>query len=640
MTVKRIMNNLFNIRILFAGMVIVCLVLSGCGESEHNEKTGIQSVPEKQINKQTDSIADIPKETLPVGIKWITNEADPVFASPEAEKGGTFRSSIMSFPLTFRVVGPDSNSSFRSAILSNQLGLIGIHPNTEHIIPELATHWAFDDDKKTMYFKLNKNARWSDNMPVTAGDFVYTLEFMRSKHIVAPWYNDYYTQEIKKIIVYDDHTLAVVAAKAQPDLHLRVGISPMPGHYYGKPDKEFVGKYNWKIVPNTGPYQISDFKKGKYIKFKRKRDWWAKDLRYFKNRFNVNTVIFNVIRDYNMLWEYFKKGKEDIFSITIPKYWHVKTKIPIVKNGYVHRIWFFNDTQRSAQGMWLNQDKEIFKDKNIRYAFAHAMNINKVIEKVLRNDYFRLEHGFMGYGRYSNKQIKARRFDLDRVKQYMKASDWKRGTDGIWVKNGKRFSVEVSYHFEEHTPRLVVLKEEAKKAGVELKLLKLDASAAYKKVLEKKHDVAWMGWSTSLRPQYWEHYHSINAHKPQTNNITNTDDPEMDTLIDAFRNSLDEEERIELSHKIQMKIHEIGAFIPTFMVSYVRQAYWRWWKLPDVPGTKMSDSLFDPFGSGTGGLFWFDQDVYDNTKKAMKKKETFEPVTIIDETYSIRKCKP
>ncbi|MCK5784343.1 MAG: ABC transporter substrate-binding protein, partial [Desulfobacterales bacterium] len=203
-----------------------------------------------------------------------------------------------------------------------------------------------------------------------------------------------------------------------------------------------------------------------------------------------------------------------------------------------------------------------------------------------------------------------------------------------------RFSVEVSYHFEEHTPRLVVLKEEAKKAGVELKLLKLDASAAYKKVLEKKHDVAWMGWSTSLRPQYWEHYHSINAHKPQTNNITNTDDPEMDTLIDAFRNSLDEEERIELSHKIQMKIHEIGAFIPTFMVSYVRQAYWRWWKLPDVPGTKMSDSLFDPFGSGTGGLFWFDRDVYDNTKKAMKKKETFEPVTIIDETYSIRKCKP
>ena len=53
------------------------------------------------------------------------------------------------------MVGPDSNSSFRSAILGNQLSLIGIHPNTENIIPEIATHWAYGTDKKTMYFKLN-----------------------------------------------------------------------------------------------------------------------------------------------------------------------------------------------------------------------------------------------------------------------------------------------------------------------------------------------------------------------------------------------------------------------------------------------------------------------------------------------------
>ncbi len=78
------------------------------------------------------------------------------------------------------------------------------------------------------------------------------------------------------------------------------------------------------------------------------------------------------------------------------------------------------------------------------------------------------------------------------VDLYMKTAGWKRGPDGIWTKNGNRFSVEVSYSFEGHTPRLVVLKEEAKKAGVELRLQRLDASAAYKKVIEKKHDVAWM----------------------------------------------------------------------------------------------------------------------------------------------------
>ncbi|MBC8461787.1 MAG: ABC transporter substrate-binding protein [Deltaproteobacteria bacterium] len=579
--------------------------------------------------------ADISKTPPPADLEWLTNDSDPVYASPVAKNGGTLNSWILSFPLTFRVVGPDSNSSFRSAILGNQLSLIGIHPNTENIVPELATNWAYGNDKKTMYFKLNKKARWSDATPVTAHDFAYTLEFMRSKHIIAPWYNDYYSKEIDKVIVYDDHTLAVVSTKAQPDLHLKIGISPTPRHFYGELGEDFVGRYNWKIAPNTGPYQISDFKKGKYIKFKRKKDWWAKDLRYFKNRFNVDRVVFKVVRDINIIWEYFKKAKVDVFPITMPKYWHVKSKTPVIENGYVYRIWFFNDTQQSAQGMWLNQDREIFKDRNVRYAFAHAMNVQKIIEKVLRNDYFRLEHGFMGYGRYSNNTIRARQFDLDKVRYYMNQAGWQRGSDGIWEKNGKRFSVEVSYSQDDHTPRLVVLKEEAKKAGIELRLQKLDPSAAYKKVLEKKHDVAWSGWSTSLRPQYWEHFHSINAHKPQTNNITNTDDPDMDKLIDAYRDSLDEEERIKLSVKIQEKIHEIGAFVPTFMVPYVREAYWRWWKLPKVPGTKQSTSLFDPFGSTTGGLFWFDEDLYNETKQAMKKKKMFPPVIIIDETYKV-----
>lgn len=570
---------------------------------------------------------------LPKDIKWLTNDFDPVYASSDSKKGGTMNLAIMSFPMTFRVVGPDSNASFRSAILDNQLSLIGIHPDTENIIPELATHWAFGKDKKTMYFKLNKKARWSDGQPVTADDFAYTLEFMRSKHIIAPWYNDYYTKEIDKVIVYDDYTLAVVGTKAEPDLHLKLGISPTPRHFYGELGKDFVRKYNWKIVPNTGPYQISDFKKGKYVKFKRKKDWWARDLRYYKNRFNVDKVIFSVVRDYNILWEYFKKGRLDVFSITIPKYWHIKTKTDVVENGYVHRIWFFNDTRQSATGMWLNQDREIFKDKNIRYAFAHAMNIGKVIDKVLRNDYFRLEQGYMGYGRYTNNSVKARRFDLDKVDYHMKKAGWKRGSDGIWEKEKKRFSVEVTYGFEEHTPRLVVLKEEAKKAGVELRLQKMDPATAFKKFLEKKHDVAWMGWSTSIRPSYWQSYHSDNAHKTQTNNITNTDDPELDKMIDAYRTSLDEEERIKLSGKIQEKIHEIGAFVPTFMVPYVRQAYWRWWRLPENHGTKNSTDLFDPFNASTGGLFWYDQDMFRETKEAMKRHKKFSPVTIIDDTY-------
>ena len=609
-------------------ILLLCFYLPGCGNNEpqkNDEPSGLK-IPVLSKKKKIYAV-------LPEYIKWLTNESDPVFSSEKARKGGIFHSAITSFPMTFRVVGPDSNGSFRSAVLDNQLSLINIHPNTDNIIPELATHWAFGDDKKTMYFKLDKDAGWSDGKPVTAWDYVYTLEFMRSEHIIAPWYNDYYTKEIEGVIVYDDYTIGVKSTRAVPDLQLKLGISPTPEHYFGILDEKFVQTYNWKIVPNTGAYQISDFKKGKFIKFKRKKDFWARDRKYFKNRFNVDMVVFQVIRDTNLQWEYFKKGKLDAFNLITPKYWHEKSNISLFQKGYINKIWFFNDHERSAQGMWLNQDTEIFKDRRLCYAFAHAMNIEKVIDKVLRKDYFRLAQAFFGYGRYTDYTIKPRRYDIAKVEDLMMSAGWTRGSDGIWQKQGKRFSVKVTYSLEAIIPRLVVLKEDALKAGIELVLERLDSTAMFKKILEKKHDVAWMGWSTNIRPSYWQGWHSDNAHKAQTNNITNTDDPGLDELIDQYRASLNEKERIELSLKIQNAIQQTGAFVPTFMIPYVRLGYWRWLELPDFHGTRRSDNLFDPFSSTTGGLFWINAGKKKAGLYAKKSSQAFLPIIIKDERY-------
>ncbi len=606
-------------------MVIALFVLTSCDRPtvpDNNTDAANSYSPEK-----------VTYQVLPDHINWLTNDRDPLFSSPKAIKGGMVRTALLSFPMTFRVVGPDSNGGFRSAILDNQLSLINIHPNTKNIIPELATHWAFDDDKKTMYFKLDPDARWSDGRPVTARDYIYTLTFMRSRHIIAPWYNDYYTREIEAVIAYDDYTIGVKSTKAVPDLYLKLGLGPIPEHYFGALDNEFTTRYNWAVVPNTGAYQISDFKKGRFVRFKRKQNWWAADKQYFKNRFNVDTVQFTVIRDFNLQWEYFKKGRLDAFGMTLPKYWHVKSKTPVIENGYVDRIWFFNDQEHPSRGMWLNQDKEIFKDERLRQAFGHAMNVDKVINTVLRGDYFRLPQAFYGYGNYTDYTISPRSYDITKVETLMKEAGWQRGNDGVWEKGGQRFSVKVTYSYEEHMPRLVVLKEEALKAGIELRLEKLDPSAMFKKFLEKQHDVAWMGWSTSMRPSFWQGWHSDNAHKPQTNNITNTDNPELDALIDQYRDSLDEAERISLSLRIQNEIHKIGAYVPTFMIPYVRIAYWRWMKLPKFHGTRVSDSLFDPFSSTSGGLFWIDPEVRKQTMDAIDRGITFAPVLIMDKRY-------
>jgi microcin C transport system substrate-binding protein len=581
------------------------------------------------------ALAHAQTPVLTADLAWQTNAEDPIFASPDAVRGGRFRTFIDSFPLSLRLVGPDSNGGFAGFMRANNLSLVGAHPNTLKPIPELATHWAFGADGKTVYYKLDPDARWSDGKPVTADDYLYTLEFMRSKYIVAPWYNNYFSTVILDITKYDDHTIAVTGSTAKPqeELIFEYAISPTPAHFHTL-DEQWVRDYNWKIEPNTGPYQICRIRKGKFIEFCRLQDWWGNDKRYNRYRFNPDHVRVKVIRDINIAYQHFVKGELDTFGLVMPSFWHKKAHGKVYDKGFVGKLKFYNDVPQPAYGIYLNEDDPLLADPNVRYGFAHAMNVEKVLRTVLRGDYERLQTMNEGYGDYSNHTIRARVFDLNLAEKYFTQAGWReRGPDGIRRKNGERFAVRVTYVNPTHTPRLVVLKEEARKAGIELNLQLLDSSAGFKQILEKKHQIAWMGWAGGgIAPRYWQFFHSDNAHITQTNNITNTDDPLMDKTIDAYRAATDKATRVELAHQLEQQVYDIGSVIPTFKVPYTREGFWRWIKLPEFHATRTSSSLFSPFGS-TGGLFWIDAAERERTEKARRGSEEFPAIYIEDTTW-------
>lgn len=573
--------------------------------------------------------------TLPAGLAWHSNDSSAEWSSKNAEKGGLIRLNISSFPPTLRTVGPDSNNSFRSFLLDNQLPLVEMHPNSGEILPILASHWAYDNDGKTVYYRIKKNARWSDGMPVTADDFLFALEFNRSKDIVAPWYNKHYTEEITDIIKYDSHTIAIVGARAKPqkDLHYYYSIQPRAKHFH-QLNASWVNRYNWKIEPNTGAYQISKIRKGKSVTFERKENWWAKEDRYLRQRFNVDQVLIKVVRDPNTAFKFFERGELDIFNLTLPKLWHEKSNSPMFNKGFIHKLAYYNKTEQSAAGLFLNLNNNKLKQLNVRQAIAHSMNFEKVIQQLLRNDYQRLPSFHTGYGEYSNSSIQPLAFDLNKANQLLEASGWQeKDSNGIRIKNQQRLSFSISYGNKLHEPQIIVLSEEAKKAGIELKPFYLESTSFYKNVIEKKHDIAWLGWSTGFRPAYWQHFHSDNANKAQTNNITNLSNSEIDQLIETYRDSIEEAERIKLAHIIEQKIADQSIYIPSTMVPFTRSAYWRWIKLPETIATRSSQSLFNPFNVASGGLFWIDSKIKIDSLSAKKSGKGFEATTIINTDY-------
>ena len=624
--------------------VSACDVETGTGPEQGISKTVPADLPPVEVRE-----GDGLPLKLPEDLVWETNDHDPTFASPEAKRGGTLRTWMLAFPLTFRTVGPDSNGSFASYLRYNRMGLVTYHPDTRRPIPALATHWAFGADGRSIYYRLNPNARWSDSVPVTADDYVFSIQFMRSKEIVAPWYNNYFTERIRDVKRYDEYTIGIQGANPKPigEMHYEYAIVPQPRHFHVL-NQNWVEEYNWKIEPNTGPYQISDYRKGKFIDLRRKDDWWANDLKYFKHRFNPDKVHVRVIRDMNIAWQHFIKGELDTFGIVLPQFWHEKATGEPFDNGYIAKYWFYNELPVPSAGMFLNTADPVLSDSRVRFGLAHAMNIDRVIKTVLRGDYSRLQTFQLGFGAYDNRNIRAREYNLDRANEYLDAAGYTtRGPDGIRVYQpppgvdgeSHRLSLRVTYGSPHHSERLVILREEARKAGIELELSLRDSSGAFKQMQEKKHQIAWMTWaSQGLSPRYWEHFHSDNANRTQTNNITNFADPVMDELIMAYRTSTNQAERVALAHRLEQKVHDAGIVIPTFQVPYTRESAWRWMKLPSWLGMRTSGSLFNSqaLSAGlfsSGGLFWIDTEEKKRILEAKDDGQKFEPIKIIDTNY-------
>ena len=582
--------------------------------------------------------------TLPKDLKWETPEAPELIADPEAKPGGIIRLPMATYPLTLRTVGPDSNTVLYGALLGNNLSLVSFHPNNDKPIAMMATSWAFGKDGKTVFYKLNKNARWSDGKPVTADDYVFSVKFYRSKNIQAPFYNTYYTEQLSDIVKYDSHTIAVILPNPKPNMLYNTSMSPLPKHFYkGDVPKDFVTKYNWKAAPNTGPYYVDErkMKKGKTVTFVRKSNWWAASMPFFKNRFNVKKVIFKVVREETIQWEHFKKGLLDYFVMSGALYWHERSKIDIFKKGYARKMEFYNDQPRMAFGIWLNTSYPLFKDKRVREAVAYASNMDKVINTILRKEAVRMNSTTHGYGKFTNPNVVARGFDLKKAGKLLDEAGYSKMNDkGIRMNaKGDLVRFNLLYGSDRHKDKLVVVVEEMRKAGIDMVLEQKDWSAVIKQTNANKHQAQFTGFGarSSGIPTYWSIFHMDTANKPNSNNNANLVNKKLSELITAFREGTKEDARIKLAHEIQEIIHDEAVFIPTWVRPYFRVAYWKWWRFPKVPATNKSATAFDIFSDTTGGLFWQDKKLKEATKDAMDDGKSVGEKTVIDRTFEAKK---
>ncbi|NBQ03568.1 MAG: hypothetical protein EBU27_10245 [Opitutae bacterium] len=119
-----------------------------------------------------------------------------------------------------------------------------------------------------------------------------------------------------------------------------------------------------------------------------------------------------------------------MFGLAKTEFWY--DKLPddhqLVKNGYLSKVTFFNQTPPPSYALRINSQKAPFDDLNVRIGFHHAMNFDMVLEKIFRGDFVRMNTVADGYGERSHPTLKAREFSVEKALEFFgKAGFTKRG---------------------------------------------------------------------------------------------------------------------------------------------------------------------------------------------------------------------
>ena len=214
----------------FNGLTLALLlgVLAACDKASLDESPAVYDNTEKveaYYREHAERFVFSSPEKLPDNLPWQDGSELPSFGDPLAQRGGELKLRIRTMQQTLRTSGPDANGSLREPLWSaNSVNLIEPHPWKDGFVPGIARQWAVDpEDSRTVYLRLDPDARWSDGKPVTVDDLFFSLYFLLSPDLQDPAANRVIDDNILRITRYDTETLAITQTKATP--HPLIGAS-------------------------------------------------------------------------------------------------------------------------------------------------------------------------------------------------------------------------------------------------------------------------------------------------------------------------------------------------------------------------------------------------------------------------------
>jgi peptide/nickel transport system substrate-binding protein len=416
-----------------------------------------------------------------------------------------------------------------------------------------------DPAKPVVTYKINPDAVWSDDTPITCDDFAFTWDAIANGE---DSYDPTGYTDIESVNCPDPQTATVTFAQPYS------GWKQLFGGQYGIQPKHLLeGKditaemsngYSW----SGGPWMIDHWTKGVEVVLVPNENFWG-------TKPKLDRVTFKIQADTAAEFESFQNNEVSMIypQPQLDVLDQIEAGLPDAQSSYL-------STTASLEALWMNNASPPLDDPAVRQALGYSIDRAAIVKQLF---------GALGidepmqtlqapiFADWADTEAWSQyEVDLDKVDDLMTGAGWAKNGSGIWAKGGQTATLTIKTTAGNARRELTeqILQQQLKEAGFEISTDNQEAGALFGEQLPAGQFqlAVYAQVNTFIAPGQCNLFCAKNipsdANGNSGQNWTRTNIPDAEAPLAAGDTELDEANQKEAGKQADKLLAEVNTSLP------------------------------------------------------------------------------
>jgi peptide/nickel transport system substrate-binding protein len=416
----------------------------------------------------------------------------------------------------------------------NELIFEGLYTDDAELrsIPNLALSSEVEPGGREMTIQLKSGITWHDGQPFSSNDVVFTVNAMKDKNTLSTekgrvgWIKSVEARGPLSVHFVFEHP------EAQPEDKLNFKL--LPAHaFQGTALKRTDSFRNSPI--GTGPYQFGSYNDDNSITMSAFPGWHGSP--------KISEIVMREVSDKNYQAKLLLYESLEALVRVLPRDLAVlKANKKVELYPYQTNSWWY---------LGFNQTRKPYDDRRVREAFARLIDVESLLGPIGTGDI--LSGPYVKSSPFYNHDVKPWVHDPASAEALFREAGLV--SDGAtWSFKGQPFKVAlVAPQTLESSQEVVInLQSQLQQAGIQVSVAFLDDAAWKAKVWrEKSFDLVLSQWTFDRNEDIRDQFFSTG-----TRNFTGYKNPEIDTLLDKARDTVDPQVKKATLKDVHRIVHQ------------------------------------------------------------------------------------